>query len=240
MKTLFHAIQRADLRVNLLLLLLSTVAIAICKEEMYFAALFTIAVCWLFCCGHLKKGLSFIVAYLLLLAVSSVTIGQRAWTTIWLFSMIARHMLIPIAFISDLTERPTGSFLTVFSKLHIPKGMSIATVVLLRFFPTIWHEFHAIRSALKFRGIGVSIWYYLAHPLRTFEYIMVPMLIRTTRIAEELSAAAIVRGVRLDNAIISFNPVSFSRKDRMITGVFGMLIALITLANVYHSYGASL
>ena len=228
------------MRVNLLLLLLSTAAIAVCKDETYFAALFAVAICWLFCCGHIKKGLLFITAYLLLLAISSVTIGQRAWTTIWLFSVIARHMLIPIAFISDLTERPTGSFLAVFSKLHIHKGMSIATVVLLRFFPTIWHEFHAIRNALKFRGIGVTIWYSLAHPLRIFEYILIPMLIRTTRIAEELSAAAIVRGVRLDNAIISFDPVSFSRKDQMIAGVFGMIIALITLASVYASHGASL
>ncbi len=233
-------IKRADLRVNLLLLAASTAAISVCRSEQCFAALLLASVLWLLMCGRIKKGFLFIAAYVILFGISRLTIGKEAWTTIWLFSAIARHMLIPIAFISDIMDRPTGSFLAVFSKLHIPKGMGIATVVLLRFFPAIRNEFHAIRSALKFRGIGVTVWNVLVHPLKTFEYILIPMLIRTTRIAEELSAAAIVRGVRLDNDIISFEPISFSWKDVGIASAFGMIMVLICLADVFLFCGANI
>lgn len=239
MRNLLNCVKRADLRVNLLLLAAGTIAIAICRSEQCFAALILTAVLWLFLCGRIKKGILFLIAYMALMVLSHITIGKKAWTTIWLFSVIARHMLIPIAFVSDVMERPTGSFMAVFSELHIPKGMSIATVVLLRFFPAISNEFRTIRSALKFRGIGVTVWNTLAHPLSTFEYIMIPMLIRTTRIAEELSAAAIVRGVRLDNDIISFEPVSFSRKDICVASVFGLTITLICVADNFLFFGVN-
>lgn len=152
-----------------------------------------------------------------------------------MFFNIGRHALIPIAFASGITDAPTGTLLTVFSRLRLPKAFGISTIVLLRYAPTITYELRAIRSSLRYRGIGVGFWDTLAHLPANCEYTMVPMLIRTTRIADELSAAAMVRGVRLNNAINSYDEVRWRPRDTWIAALYaGAIIVLWILDKTVH------
>lgn len=231
--TFLAKLKTIDLRVNLLLVVISTIAVVICQNELSFFFLMLVAVLWLSLTGSLKKAMVFFIAYGMLYLISYFALGINELTTLWLFSVIGRHVLILVAFISGVTNQSVGSFFAVFSKLHIPKAFSIATVVLLRFFPTIGSEYRAIKNALKFRGISISFWHTLTHPISTFEYVLIPMLIRTTRIAEELSAAAIVRGVGLDNQVVSYDLVEITAVDIVITCSFISFIILICLTDLF-------
>ena len=232
MRRAVNCFRGADLRVSLLLVVINAVAVMLCTREAVFIALFIPAFIWLCLRGRVGKGLKFAVGYAVLYGISYLTLGVRGMETFWMFSNVARHMLIPIAYTSGITDAPTGTLLLVFHKLRLPKAAGISTVVLLRFTPTIGYEMRAIRNSLKFRGTGVGFWSTVTHIPSNFERTLIPLLIRTTKIAEELAAAAMVRGVRLNNDIVSFDEVRFRKGDIVIATLFTMLAASAYLAEV--------
>ena len=82
-------------------------------------------------------------------------------------------------------------FVSAMQKMHIPDGITISLAVVMRFFPTIKEEYLSIRDAMKMRGItlgGGSI-------VKMIEYRMIPLLFSCVNIGDELSAAAITKGL---------------------------------------------
>ena len=69
-------------------------------------------------------------------------------------------------------------------KMHLPYGVAIPFAVVIRFFPTFREEHENIKQAMKMRGIGFSL-----------EHVLVPMLHSALNISDELSAAALSRGL---------------------------------------------
>ena len=129
-----------------------------------------------------------------------------------------------LAFAACLAKEPTGSLMAALQAMRSPKAVGIAASVVLRFFPTISGEYRAIRSSQRFRGIGVGVVHTLTHLPSTVEYILIPLILRTTKVAEELSASMTVRGVRFSGETISYRPIHFSWKDGALC-VFMMVIA---------------
>ena len=127
--------------------------------------------------------------------------------------IVSRKVLVPLSFAICLAGEPTGSLMAALRKLHLPKAAGIGTAVVLRFFPTISGEYRAIRSSQRFRGIGVGVLHTLIHLPTTAEYILIPLILRTTKVAEELSASMTVRGVRFSGETVSYRPIRFCWKD---------------------------
>ena len=73
--------------------------------------------------------------------------------------------------------------------------LMLVLIVMLRFAPTVLHEFGEVREAMKIRGFLKSVGNVLRHPMDTLEYAIVPMVFRSLKIADELAASAIVRGI---------------------------------------------
>ena len=111
-----------------------------------------------------------------------------------------------------------------FAGNAFPKGCWDSGCGSFTIFPTISGEYRAIRSSQRFRGIGVGVVHTLTHLPSTVEYILIPLILRTTKVAEELSASMTVRGVRFSGETISYRPIHFSRKDGALC-VFMVLIA---------------
>ncbi|MFV0527970.1 MAG: energy-coupling factor transporter transmembrane component T [Lachnospiraceae bacterium] len=232
--------DKIDLRGSFSLVLFAALAVLAVSQEISYVVMLLLAAIWLCFLGKPGKALRFLAAYGVLYGISYGTLGVRGLETLWLFSNVLRHMLIPIAFTSGITEAPTGTLLAVFSKLRLHKAFGISTVVLLRFLPTITHELMAIHSSLKYRGVGTGFWNTLLHLPVNFELTIVPLLLRTTRIAEELSAAALVRGVRLNNDIISFEEEHFKKSDLGLIVLLGGLLGIVWVADLFSWWGMSI
>ncbi len=82
-------------------------------------------------------------------------------------------------------------FMSALNRMHCPLGLSISLAVLIRFFPTIREEYSAISNAMKMRGIALGG----GNISKIIEYRMIPLLFSCVSIGEELSAAAITRGL---------------------------------------------
>ena len=84
-----------------------------------------------------------------------------------------------------------GQFISAMQKMHVPDGITISLAVVMRFFPTIKEEYVSIRDAMKMRGIMLGN----GSIINMIEYRMIPLLFSCINIGDELSAAAITRGL---------------------------------------------
>ena len=84
-----------------------------------------------------------------------------------------------------------GEFMSCMQKMHVPDGIAVSLAVVMRFFPTIKEEYSSINDAMRMRGVMLGG----GNVLRMIEFRMIPLLFSCVNIGEELSAAAITRGL---------------------------------------------
>lgn len=83
-----------------------------------------------------------------------------------------------------------SEFVAAMERLHMTQKIVIPMSVVFRFFPTVKEEYAAINDAMRMRGITT-----LKSPMKMLEYRVVPLMISIAKIGEELSAAALTRGL---------------------------------------------
>ena len=117
-------------------------------------------------------------------------------------------------------------------ELNLPEVYSLGTSInmLGKIHHTIRYELTAIRNSLKFRGVGVHPAGILLHPYRNFKLTLIPLLIRTVKISEEMAAAAMVRGVTADNTVISFERIQWRKRDTAASALGGSLFLALIIA----------
>ncbi len=131
--------------------------------------------------------LGLVVAPILPLGIGSVVL---------VFSTYIRK-LVPSFMLATLLVSTTkvSEFLAAVSRLHLPKGFTIALSITLRYFPTMGEEWGYIKDAMELRGISTTLGGFLRHPAKSMEYVYVPMLTSATKISDEITQAAITRGI---------------------------------------------
>ena len=106
-----------------------------------------------------------------------------------------------------ISSTSVSEFISAMERMHVTEKIIIPLSVIFRFFPTIKEEYQAIRDAMKMRGITT-----LRSPMKMLEYRVVPLMISIAKIGEELSAAALTRGLgapqkRTNICTIKFGPL---------------------------------
>ncbi len=129
--------------------------------------------------------------YIAHLGLATNVKGTLGFITLLIVGILVR-ILPGILMGKYVVETTTVSeFIAAFEKMHIPQEFTIPLSVMFRFFPTVKEEFQAIHAAMRMRDIrfgGKKV-------MKQIEYRMVPMLICSVKIGEELSASALSRGL---------------------------------------------
>lgn len=186
---------RMDVRAVLWLVLCTMVASYLTPGLQAHAGLAVALVALACAFGRAALGLKLLLAYVLV--------------TVWLqvdvrFGIIVPpplalalvHRLIPIfVALGLLFALPAAKLTAGIRQLPIPAGAQLMLTVMLRFVPTVIAETAGIRDAMRVRGLLGSPLTFLRSPLRTVEYAVVPLIFRELKLADEISAAAVVRGI---------------------------------------------
>lgn len=138
-------------------------------------------------------------------------------TSFTIFATYSRRML-PCLMTGSLMIQctPLRYLILGMRELHIPQKLIVAISVTLRYFPAIREETGYIRDAMKLRGI---------RGLSRLECTVMPLMVSATETAEELSAAAVTRGI--ENPARKTSAVAL----RLWTpDLAGMLLGLVLLA----------
>lgn len=90
-----------------------------------------------------------------------------------------------------ISSTSVSDFIAAMKRMHITEKIVIPLSVIFRFFPTIGEENAAINDAMRMRGIRFGG----KHPGKMLEYRLIPLMISVVKIGDELSAAALTRGL---------------------------------------------
>lgn len=82
-----------------------------------------------------------------------------------------------------------------FSKMGVPKGFTITVAIAIRYIPALKEEWMHIREAMKMRKVTNNI----SNPFKKmsliFQCYLIPLFVASINMADELSAAAVTRGI---------------------------------------------
>lgn len=191
---------RLDPRTKLFLLLEANLLL-FCHVDTRTEALLTgFFLLLLFLSGRIRAGVRFALIYAVLLALSLIeppTHGTGAWLAIFPMLAVGIRMLLPclITGAFAFTTTTPGEFTAALRRMRIPEAVIIPCIVVIRFFPTLREDYRHIRNAMALRGIPSGGGSLLRHPAQSLEYIIVPLLMNATTVAQDLSVAALTKGL---------------------------------------------
>ena len=176
--------------------------------------------------GQAKSAFHFLIVFLIMLGIDQLLTPyiNGFFFTLVSFITVALRKFLPCFILGKwiLTKTEVSEFVAVMWKLRLPQTAIIPLSVVFRYFPTIKEEWASIRAAMKMRGIHVSL-----------EHIMVPLLMSAVNVSEELSAAALCRGLDSPEPHTSLVQVRFRFSDVLVWCITGALaIAAIILKGV--------
>ncbi len=121
-----------------------------------------------------------------------------------------------------LSTTKVSEFVLAMQRMHIPEAFIIPFSVMFRFFPTIAEEAESIGNAMRMRGITGRNFF--KKPQAVLEYRIVPLMMSVVMIGNDLSAAALTRGLGNGKKRTSICKIGFRWKDIVL--IFFVTISL--------------
>ena len=119
------------------------------------------------------------------------------WRTMFVAFLGLVHKVYACGMLAGVVISTTkvNEFLSAMARLHCPKKLTIPLAVMLRYLPAIREDWHFIKDAMRLRDVSPTLWGFLKAPAMTVNCIYVPLLTAASRAADELSIAAVTRGI---------------------------------------------
>lgn len=124
------------------------------------------------------------------------------------------------------TTTSASAFICAMRRMRVPEAVVIPCVVVIRFFPTIAEDYRQIRNAMALRGIASGGWGLVRHPAQSLEYILIPLLMNATNVAQDLSVAALTKGLGREGEHTSRTLIRMTVVDWLVMIVVTLPLAL--------------
>lgn len=160
----------------------------------------------------------FLVSYMGLIGTIIISLLAQFGTR-WFPSAMMGYYLLSTTKVSE--------FVLAMQRMHIPEAFIIPFSVMFRFFPTISEEAGSIGNAMRMRGITGKNFF--KNPQAVLEYRIVPLMMSVVTIGNDLSAAALTRGLGNGKKRTSICKIGFHWKDfaLMIIVTAALLVFLL-------------
>ena len=159
-----------------------------------------------------KYLLLYLVCYAFEMAAVNWTKGMLSFLLLAVSSIMTKFApgIMTGAFLLSTTT--VSEFIAAMERMRISEKIVIPLSVIFRFFPTIGEEYRAISDAMKMRGIRFGG----RHPARMIEYRLIPLMVSVVKIGDELSAAALTRGLGSPEKRTNVCRIGFHMQDLML------------------------
>lgn len=171
-----------------------------------------------FLSGRVRSGLRLSVVYFGLLALELWVVpraGEGILTNFLSLLSVGIRMMLPCIITGAYAFSTTtmGELTSALRRMHIPESIIIPCAVVVRFFPTVREDYHQIRDAMALRGIAEGKLALLRHPMQSLEYILMPLLMNGNNVAQDLSVAALTKGIGLPGQHTSMTELHLTMWD---------------------------
>lgn len=215
--------RRVDPRTALLATcLLGTAAVLSNRPEAAHAACAIGALCAL-AAGAWRPCIALSAAYGLIAAVMALAEGAGNTTlviaVVMLSYMAQKFVVLSLLGISLSKLASMQDLLAALQAMGAPQAVLIPCMVVLRFFPTIRRDASHLMESLKTRRVLAGRGYALRHPALVCELLVVPLLMRSVRVSDELAASALVRGLGGEIRPTMLHSLSFGVRDAVVAAL---------------------
>lgn len=208
---------RLDPRTKLFLLLLSNLTLFFHVSLWAEIILVTMLLLLFFLSGKYKSGLRMSLIYATMVSVDLFVIPYAEGVFINFIAMltVGIRMMLPcvISGAYAFSTTTVGEMVCGLRRIKVPECIIVPSVTVIRFFPTIAEDYRQIRNAMAFRGIASGTLALLRHPVQSLEYIMMPLLMNSNNVAQDLSIAAMTKGLSLPGKHTSMVELKMTIKD---------------------------
>lgn len=178
-----------------------------------------------------KLLFGFLCLYFFRYSLDLIYINYLQTTLILILNMflfvIQRVYVFVVLSLSLRKGKNLGEITTSLCKMHLHRGIILSLLVMIRYFPNVKQDLKTIVDAMRLKGIKLSPTYILIHPMKTIEYLIVPLLFKSVRTTEEFSSSALIKGYGFSNERSSYFDVKMTTKDYMMIFLSSISFALI-------------
>lgn len=184
------AILRLDPRTHMGLLLMTTLIAFVVKPFAFEVGLVVALALLQVLCGHVKIAVGYIALFALIVLTLDYAFaaGAAVFLTTFVYSFTLARRAFEVFMVGTLmiADNSVHRITAALRKLHFPEAVLIPFATGLRYFPTLGQEIGYIRDAMRLRAIPVS---------KRVEAFFVPLMMSAATTADELSRAAVCRGI---------------------------------------------
>lgn len=149
--------------------------------------------------GKWRFALKGVIAYSMICVFTLWCLGAMTgtWRTMFVAFLGLLHKVYACGMLAGVVISTTkvNEFMSAMSRLHCPKKLTIPIAVMLRYLPTVREDWHFIKDAMRLRDVSPTLWGFIKAPAMTVNCIYVPILTAASKAADELSVAAVTRGI---------------------------------------------
>lgn len=190
-----------DPRTKLYLLLLSNLMLLFHVGLAVEAAMVALFLLPLAVAGRMRKFARLAATYAVLVAVDLWLVPVAEGPLASFVAMLGGtlRMMFPVLAAGAYAFGTTtvGEFVCALRRMHVSESVIVPCMVVIRFFPTIAEDYRQIRAAMALRGIAEGRAALLLHPAQSLEYVLMPLLMNANNVAQDLSVAALTKGIGL-------------------------------------------
>lgn len=186
---------RLDPRAKLYLLLLANLTLFFHVSLVTEVLLVCLYLILYFLGGKYKTGARMLLLYGLLVGIDIfvIPVAEGVLLNVLSLASVGIRMLLPCIISGGYAFSTTtvGEMVCAMRKLRVPESVTIPCVTVIRFFPTVAEDYRQIRNAMTLRGISTK------NPLELLEYILMPLLMNSNNVAQDISIAAMTKGISI-------------------------------------------
>ena len=224
---------RLDPRTKLFLFLISGIASLNCYNVVP-AMLYGTALCAVLAlCGEKLFAaktyalLATVEYFRLMIDKSGSSAGALGMVCTFLSSLVVFSFPILLSFVLLMRTTRISQFMAAFGAMHLPLKVIIPIAAIIRFVPSVTDEWNGIRKAMAFRGISLAPADIIKSPLKTIEYVLIPLLFSCISVLDEMVAAALARGIESEGERSSYERVKLKPADYIVMVVFTGILGYV-------------
>ena len=153
--------------------------------------------------------------------------GERLGFTLGGFligcSFLSRILIMIFASTILNVTTPIDDFLHLLNKIKVPYEISLIITIGIRFIPTMEKKKNMIFEAQRSRGAKLNNKGILG-PIKSYLPIMVPMIINSIIMSNNLSMSMLIRGYGFSREFTSLKELHFTIKDYLILLIFTLIL----------------
>lgn len=192
--------------------------------------IFTVFLCFLLFAGSQRKtAFRFFIIYIITVLIDQYILPYSTNIILTYISAIAVtvRMILPCIISGTYAFKTTGTaeFVSALRRMHIPESIIIPAMVVIRFFPTIKEDYTEIKNAMALKGIDHH------NPAKKLEYVLIPLLMNTNNVAQDLTCAALTKGLSMQGTHTSMVTIRFQMIDALVV-VFSSALIILDIGGV--------